>query len=116
MKNLKRFKELTERDVPSALDRRILAAASAKARSRHRRRLWLHRGIPTAAAAAALLIGAGIWLLPDQTNATTGSNHDLLALSDWSEMEQNTYNLSFEIYTGRQAVADLGDASAWKGI
>jgi hypothetical protein len=31
----------------------------------------------------------------------------LLALTDWSALEQESYNLSVELYSGRQSMAEL---------
>ena len=41
---------------------------------------------------------------------------DLLALSDWTSVEQENYNLSFELYSGRQAVSELAEAGSLKGF
>ena len=38
---------------------------------------------------------------------TKSVDQELLALADWSALEQESYNLSFELYSGRQALAEL---------
>ncbi len=109
MKN--RFETLREREVPAALDRKILAAAAFKARAARFRRMWIHCSVSAGAAAAALLVAGTVFLFPDANHPATPTksvHNELLALNDWSELEQESFNLSFELYSGRQSVADLG--------
>ncbi len=117
MKTNLRYQALVGRDVPEALDRRILNAAAVRARMVRRRRIF-HRvfGVGLAAAAGLLIAGA-LHLFPGAAVSERNSapSSELLALNDWSELEQENYNLSFELYCGRQAVSELADAS-WKGI
>ena len=42
-------------------------------------------------------------------------NRELLALSDWSKVEQENYNLNFELYCGRQAFSELAGLNTMKG-
>ncbi len=110
MKN--RFEILQTMEVPEELDRKILAAASRKAELlRHRNRMirfvW-----SVSASAAALLVGGTVFLLPllsPQPPATPTKQvaKELLELSDWSGIELESYSLSFELYSGRQSVAEL---------
>ena len=120
MKNEMRFQTLIARDVPAELDRRILAAASKRAaelRFRHARRRWFWAGSATAAAAILVIAGA-VLLLPEMAGNTRppAPRADLLALSDWTSVEQENYNLSFELYSGRQAVSELAEAGSVKGF
>ena len=121
MKNEMRFQTLIARDVPAELDRRILAAASKRAaelRFRHARRRGFWAGSATAAAAAILVIAGAVLLLPEMAGNTRppAPRADLLALSDWTSVEQENYNLSFELYSGRQAVSELAEAGSVKGF
>ncbi|MPN10618.1 hypothetical protein SDC9_157913 [bioreactor metagenome] len=112
MKN--RYEILKERDVPAALDRRIMAAAALKARAARFRRMWRNCSLSAGAAAAALLVAGTLFLLPgayreSPAEPTKSVRNELLALTDWSAFEQESYNLSFELYSGRQAVAELAN-------
>lgn len=112
MKN--RFEPLRVRDVPEALDRRIMAAAARKARKVRFRRSLVHCGFSVAAAAAALLLAGTVFLLPQAhrrefARPTKPVERELLKLADWSALEQESYNLSFELYSGREALAELAN-------
>ena len=109
------YPALNSGEVPEALDRRILAAAAFQARKNRARRVFQHWMWSGAAAAAAFLIAGGIFFLPGGSAPAGGepggvpSREELLALSDWTRLEQESFNLSFEFYSGRQAVAELAD-------
>ena len=110
MKN--RFETLRVREVPAALDRRIMAAAVLKARAARFRRMFIHCSVSAGAAAAALFVAGAVFLMPEANREapavpTKSLKNELLALTDWSALEQESYNLSFELYSGRQSVAEL---------
>lgn len=115
MKELEHYESLIRREVPAALDRRILAAARLEAKKLRFRRLF-RRCSFTGAAAAALLVASGIfWFQPAANDARAAENRELLALSDWSKVEQENYNLNFELYCGRQAFSELAGLNTMKG-
>ena len=112
MKN--RFETLRVREVPGALDRNIMAAAAAKARAVRFRRMFVHCSVSAGAAVAALFVAGVLFLVPDANRETPAVptksvNQELLAMSDWSAFEQESYNLSVELYSGRQSLAELGN-------
>ena len=98
MKKFLRSPGLLYREVPEALDRRILlAGAVAAARQRSRRR-WRFAGAISGMAAALALATAVLW----QTGVPTGrtaplSVKDLLEISDWTTFEQENYNLCSQL-------------------
>lgn len=117
MKELEHYESLIRRDVPAALDRRILAAARQEAKKLRFRRLFRRWSLSgAAAAAAALLIGSGIFLSqPSPADSHAAENRELLALNDWSRVEQENYNLNFELYCGREAFSELAGLNMLKG-
>ncbi len=116
MKELEHYESLIRREVPAALDRRILAAARLEAKKLRFRRLFRRCSFTGAAAAAALLVGSGLfWLQPDAPEPRPAVDRELLALSDWSKVEQENYNLNFELYCGRQAFSELAGLNTMKG-
>ena len=98
------LKELLNKDVPPALDGSILAYA-AISQQRHRKQRKLRIVIP-AAAAAMLMCAAGIFKfnagggVPAHTTApqlrqmNKISNTELLAMNDFSAMEQDFYTIN----------------------
>ena len=117
MKN--RFETLRVREVPAALDRRIMTAAALKARAVRVHRLVIHCFVSAGAAAAALLVAGTLFLMPgtnrEQAVPTRPATQKLLAMAEWSSLEQESYNLSFELYSGRQSMADLGKVKIQEG-
>lgn len=98
-------------EVPPILSHQIRAAARRQltlgAKRRARRRL-----IPFAAAAALLLLGFGAFLLhtapwqKEEPAFARGTDPSILSLADWSKLDQETYNLSFELSSSQYAVSD----------
>lgn len=116
MKEFEHYESLIRREVPAALDRRILAAARQEAKKLRFRRVFRRWSLPAAAAAAALLVASGLfWFQPAAAEPRAAENHELLALSDWSKVEQENYNLNFELYCGRQAFSELAGLNVMKG-
>lgn len=119
MKN--RFETLRAREVPKALDRRIMAAAAQRAGAIRFRRTLVRCFLSTGAAAAALLVAGTVFLLPEANRETPAVptksvKSELMALNDWSSaLEQELYNLSFELYSGRQSVAELANVRIQEG-
>lgn len=118
MKN--RFEILRVHDVPEALDRRIMAAAAHKAKAMRFRRSLVHCVFTAAASAAALLIAGTVFLFPEAYHGelaqpTKSVDSELLELANWSDLEQESYNLSFELYSGRQSLAELSNLRIQEG-
>lgn len=105
MKKFLGLSKLLERDVPQQLDGTILAyAAIAARRRRMQKKFRIAAGV-----AAMFCFGAGIALtmLPEKTPATGLSSSELLAMADFTSMEQENYaigvttvqeDLSFDYY------------------
>ena len=116
----KRFESLTARDVPRELDCRILAAAAQEARRIRHRRIFRITGFwsGAAAAAAGVLIGVAVFQHPQPRPEprAAGAAPELLALADWSTLEQDNFNLSFELDSGNLSVAELAEARIPGGV
>jgi len=97
------------RDVPPELDARIIGAAKHRAAQLHRRRLLLRRVTPLAAAALLLVSVAVIFMRPGDASAKRLTGSELLSLTDWSEVEQQSYNLSMDVYSGEIATDSVGE-------
>ena len=99
MKKLLRSPEMLEREVPEALDRKILLAASVAAARRRGVRRWRFVGALSGMAAALAL--AAVTLYPrfaESPRPQTGlSSRELLEISDWTTLEQENYNLSSQL-------------------
>ncbi len=115
-----RFPSLIARDVPPELDRRILAVARERAselRFRRVKQRWIW-GSSVFAVAATFVVVSVVFFLPGMTESRSPSTQqsDLLAMSNWVGLEQENYNLSFELYSGRIAVSELAEAFTVKGL
>ena len=89
------------------LDNRIMLAAQIAA-ARNRSRRHFRRIFATSGAAAALLIGGAVFVaMPAYRNAAM--EDELLAMSDWSKLEQESYNLSFQISSEGDMLPLLAD-------
>ena len=112
MKKYLKLETLTSREVPPELDLRILAASRLRQNSvlRHRKKLRLiYSGI---AAAAAFAIAIGVTLLPEQQNFKRISKEEyarLADMTDWSSVEQESFNLSIELSMDPGLTAELAD-------
>jgi len=83
-------------EVPGKLDFAILTAAGRANKSR--RRMRLVKRLSPFAAAAAMLLAFGIFQFRQETDAPAAAgNPEVLALLDWSKLEQASYNLSSEL-------------------
>ncbi|MBO5823029.1 MAG: hypothetical protein J6R86_08455 [Lentisphaeria bacterium] len=89
MKKFLGVSELLERDVPQKLDATVLAQAAIAAR----RRKSLKRFRIAAGVAAMFCFGAGITLtmLPEKDVRSELSQAELLAMNDFSTLEQENY-------------------------
>ena len=89
MKKFLGVSELLERDVPQKLDATVLAQAAIAAR----RRKSLKRFRIAAGVAAMLCFGAGIkfTMLPEKDVRSELSQAELLAMNDFSTLEQENY-------------------------
>lgn len=93
MKKILPYNNLSQRDVPASLDARILAYGSQRCRAaKFRRRLvWLG----SVAAAVCLMAAGGIFFQMEQP--AKGTRAELLAMGDFSNLDQSSYNISFEL-------------------
>lgn len=92
MKKVLPYKSLSEREVPEYLDARILSYAAAAGKRTRRTFRWVWIG----SAAAALCIAAftGVFFQMQQRSA---ERSELLAMGDFSRLDQSGYNISFEL-------------------
>ena len=106
--NENKYREiLTECDVPEHLDRRILLAARIQAGRRKHRRFVLRRLVPAIGVAAAFSVGFGIMFAPaGQKLKAQPHSSELLAMNDWSELDQLNYTLNFELDSGISALTE----------
>ena len=97
MKKYLPYRELSEREVPVALDAAILAHAAGRCPKARFRRSYLWWS--SAAAAVCIAACAGFWV---QTAEKSTLNHsELLALGDFSKLDQSSFNISLELaYNG----------------
>ena len=97
MKRVLPYRELSEREVPEALDFRILARAAARGRERKfRRRFAVWGGIAATVCVTAL---TGV-LFQIEHESRTKAHLELLAMGDFSRLDQSGYNMSFELGSG----------------
>ena len=119
MKKYLKLDILTRAEVPHELDLRILAAAKLRHTAARRRRRTL-RFLACGAAAAVLCAAAGVTLLPGNLSGKSKiSSEDyarLAALSDWSWVEQETYNLSGEAAWGNTSSNDFSDLKTFTEV
>lgn len=92
MKRVLPYNSLSEREVPEALDARILSYAAARTRARRSTRRWIW--ISSAAAAVCLSVFSGVFYQMQQRSA---ERRELLAMGDFSRLDQSGYNMSFEL-------------------
>ena len=97
MKRVLPYSTLSEREVPEALDVRILARAAARSRQRRfRRRISIWGGI--AAAVAVTAFGGVLFQMENDTRSR--ERRELLALGDFSRLDQSSYDVSCEVGSG----------------
>ena len=100
MKKIFRSHGLLEREVPEAQDRRILMAAELAAVRRRRVRVWKWVGACSGMAAA---VAVAFMAVPTyRTGERRVSDRELLEMSDWSSLEQESFNLSSQLNCGWQ--------------
>ena len=100
MKSIFRSRGLLEREVPEALDRRILVAAGLAAGRRRRARVWKWVGAFSGMAAAVAV--AFLAMPAYRTGERRVTDRELLEMSDWSSLEQESFNLSSQLNCGWQ--------------
>ena len=117
MKEFEHYESLIRREVPAALDRRILAAARQEAKKLRFRRVFRRWSLSGGAArAGGAVVGSRLFLVqPAADDVRAAETQELLALNDWSKVEQENYNLNFELYCGRQAFSELAGLNMMKG-
>ena len=97
MKRVLPYSTLSEREVPEALDVRILARAAARSRQRRfRRRISIWGGIAAAVAVTAL---SGVFFQMGNSDRSA-ERRELLALGDFSRLDQNSYVMTLEVGSG----------------
>ena len=97
MKRILPYSALSEREVPEAVDFRILARAAARSRARRiRRRVSIWGGIAAAVAVTAL---GGVFF-QTENSGRSAERRELLALGDFSRLDQNSYAMTLEVGTG----------------
>ena len=97
MKRILPYSTLSEREVPEAVDFRILARAAARSRTRRlRRRVSIWGGIAAAVAVTAL---GGVFFQTGN-GARSAERSELLALGDFSRLDQNGYAMALEVGAG----------------
>lgn len=101
MKRVLPYRELSEREVPQALDLRILSYAASRSRQRRKAHRWVWIG--SIAAAVCLAAFTGVFFQMQQRSA---EHLELLAMGDFSRLDQNGFNISFEL-------ASTGDFSQY---
>ena len=99
MKKLLRSPGLLRREVPEALDRRILLHASLEASRRRRTRRWRFAGAISGMAAAAAAVV--VVFLPSRMDSS-----ELLELGDWTTLEQEGFNLDSQLNCGWQELPE----------
>ena len=123
MKKLLKDESRIYRQPPAEVERRILLAARIAARmSRHTAPQHRFNWFVAAGAAAVLAVGS-IMLIPAARDTrqvegrrialqTSAAGHDstadpLAAVSDWSGIDQESYNLSCQLNSERNELSDL---------
>ena len=113
MKKYLKLKSLTVREVPQELDLRIIAAARLRQGSGQARRKFLRWTISAAAAAAGVFIAIGICFSQVDTGFNPKLTQEeyarLMAMTDWTDIEQENFNLTGEITCGTKSVVELAD-------
>ncbi|MBR2373002.1 MAG: hypothetical protein IKA87_02095 [Lentisphaeria bacterium] len=100
MKKILPYSELSSREVPEYLDSRILARAAVGHRVNNcRNRIVVWGGIAAAVCITAL---ADVYFRTELESSRV--HQELIAMGDFSRLDQNVYNMSFELASG----ADLG--------
>ena len=92
MKKILPYKGLSECEVPASLDARILSYAAAKTVAVKRKRRWIW--ISSAAAALCIASFCGVFFQMQQRSA---EHSELLAMGDFSRLDQSGYNISQEL-------------------
>ncbi|MBR7103928.1 MAG: hypothetical protein IKC65_03210 [Lentisphaeria bacterium] len=119
MKKYLKLDALTKAEVPRELDLRILAAGKLRQGALLQRRRKLRFVFSGAAAAAAFAVALGLCLMPQNQDFRDVSREEyakLAALSDWTSVEQENYNLSGEIFWGSTSVTELADNRTSPGV
>lgn len=96
MKRTLSFKELSEHDVPDFLDRKVLEYAGRQSRIRKIRASFFRWG----AAAAVVILAAGstvFFALEQPKPERELARMELLALADFSRLDQAGYNMTLEV-------------------
>lgn len=93
MKSRLPYRSLSEREVPSELDKRILERAARRCRQSRSRRKWFFLG-GIAAACCLVAFSGVIWQIREERSL---EHRELLALGDFSRLDQSGFNISSEL-------------------
>ena len=104
MKKLLKAPGMLAHDVPAGLDSRILLYAGLEAARRRRKRRWRFAGVISGMAAAAAVVA--VVFLPGPADVG-GKGGELLELSDWTTLEQESFNLASQLNCGWQEMPEL---------
>lgn len=119
MKKYLKLESLIRAEVPQDLDLRILAAAKMR-RGASLRRRKLRLVLSGTAAAAAVCIAAGLSFMPqtrqNSKNISSEEYSSLMAMADWTNIEQENYNLSGEINSGSSQLAEFAENRIFSGV
>lgn len=93
MKKFLPYENLSQREVPSGLDDRIIGyARKSQWQKRFRRQLaWW------SSAAAILFVTAAAGICWQAGEKRSGEHMELLAMGDFSKLDQSSYNISLEL-------------------
>lgn len=93
MKKVLPYNNLSQREVPPSLDDRILAYSVRHCHAaRFRRRLVWWSSV---AAVICLMAAGGVFM--QMGHPVKGNQAELLAMGDFSNLDQSSYNISFEL-------------------
>ena len=94
MKKFLSHPDLSQKEVPGHLDARILAYAQTHSPKKRFRRHWVWW---SGAAAALLCVSALAGVCWQMELKRSGEHLELLAMGDFSRLDQSSYNISFEL-------------------
>lgn len=97
MKRILPYTALSQREVPEYLDSRIIALAAARSKAvKFRKRTFFWSGI----AAALCITALGGVMFQIEAQKRSQQHSELLALGDFTRLDQSGYNMSFELDSG----------------
>jgi len=104
MRRTLNIEALSQREVPAALDRRILDRARLHCRIKNSRRQKKLLWIGSSAAAACIAVAAAVVWNGSIEEQRSQRRSELLAMSDFTKIDQTGYNMSFMLSSGQDVV------------